>query len=94
MPTYLTTPIAYITTIFEDPFVSPQSQSTYNSATYPLATRVGMRYVYYNPPANIEANSNTDVVEQARRMGWAVVALWLRARQNSVARSCCDARAV
>ncbi|MGC8741327.1 MAG: prepilin-type N-terminal cleavage/methylation domain-containing protein [Candidatus Sumerlaeaceae bacterium] len=45
IPNYLTTPIGYVTSLYEDPFVV--QTSTYSSATYPAATRVGMRYVYY-----------------------------------------------
>ncbi|MDK2970586.1 MAG: hypothetical protein PWP23_341 [Candidatus Sumerlaeota bacterium] len=44
IPTYLTTPVAYITSVFEDPFVS--QDSTFSSSVYPPS--VGKRYAYYN----------------------------------------------
>jgi prepilin-type N-terminal cleavage/methylation domain-containing protein len=46
MPNYITTPIAYITSLPYDPFV--QLDSTWSNATYPVDTRVGERFVYYN----------------------------------------------
>ena len=46
LTTYLTTPIAYISTMFLDPFVLEDS-SWWNSC-YPLESKVGMRYVYYS----------------------------------------------
>lgn len=45
MPTFLTTPIQYVTSMFEDPFV--KADTAWSNNTYPLATRVGMRYAYY-----------------------------------------------
>jgi type II secretory pathway pseudopilin PulG len=44
-PSYLTTPIAYITSLPLDPFVS--QKVTFTSAVYPASSEVGKRYVYY-----------------------------------------------
>jgi prepilin-type N-terminal cleavage/methylation domain-containing protein len=46
LPTYLTTPIAYITSILHDPFVS-QDNTFVTSTVYPPSTEVGKRYAYY-----------------------------------------------
>ncbi|MBX3727646.1 MAG: prepilin-type N-terminal cleavage/methylation domain-containing protein [Candidatus Sumerlaeia bacterium] len=46
LPTYLTTPIAYTTSIFLDPFVS--QDSTFSNACYPVESQVGKRYAYFN----------------------------------------------
>jgi prepilin-type N-terminal cleavage/methylation domain-containing protein len=50
MPSYVTTPIAYITSLTEDPFITKTSGTavTVSSAVYPLPNRIGHRYVYYN----------------------------------------------
>ncbi len=45
LPTYLTTPMAYITSILYDPFVS--QDNTWFNSVYPPSTQVGKRYVYY-----------------------------------------------
>ena len=52
VPTYLTTPIAYMTSVTFDPFVS--QQTTFSNATYPPETHVGKRYVYYYTPYHLE----------------------------------------
>ncbi|MCD6384435.1 prepilin-type N-terminal cleavage/methylation domain-containing protein [Candidatus Sumerlaeota bacterium] len=54
IPTYLTTPIAYLTSIevAYDPFVV--RESTWYSSYYPRDTRVGERYVYYNSKFHAE----------------------------------------
>jgi prepilin-type N-terminal cleavage/methylation domain-containing protein len=53
IPTFITTPIAYITSIPIDPFVS--SNTTFSSTCYPEATQVGKRYVYYQSKLHVEA---------------------------------------
>jgi type II secretion system protein G len=45
IPNYLTTPVGYITSLYFDPFVP--NTSTFSNSTYPVSTRVGERYVYY-----------------------------------------------
>ncbi|GAB4318394.1 MAG: hypothetical protein Kow0059_11850 [Candidatus Sumerlaeia bacterium] len=45
LPNFLTTPIAYITSLPLDPFVT--QQTTWSSTLYPPETEVGKRYVYY-----------------------------------------------
>jgi len=46
VPNHLTTPLAYMTALTYDPFVA--KSSTWSSSTYPIATRVGERYAYFN----------------------------------------------
>ncbi len=46
MPTYLTTPIAYMTSLPFDPFV--KSDSTFSNSVYPISSRVGERYTWFN----------------------------------------------
>lgn len=46
VPNYLTTPIAFMTSITLDPFVN--QKSTWWDTVYPIQTQVGKRYVYYN----------------------------------------------
>lgn len=60
-PSFLTTPISYITSIPEDPFVNQGGPSYFTSAVYPLSSRVGARYAYfywqfYLNPANGGSN--------------------------------------
>lgn len=45
IPSYITTPISYMTSIPEDVFVPA---STFSNPTYPLSTRVGFRFAYFN----------------------------------------------
>ncbi len=59
-PNYLTTPIAYLTSLPEDVFLP---QSTFSNGTYPEGTRVGYRYAYfywdwYLNPANGGSSPN------------------------------------
>jgi len=49
-PTYLTTPISYITSIPLDPFVRLGDPSYFTSALYPAESLVGSRYAYFNWP--------------------------------------------
>ncbi len=46
LSSYLTTPMAYITSLPHDPFV--EQQSTWHNAIYPIQTGVGKRYAYYD----------------------------------------------
>ena len=46
VPNHITTPIAYMTSLVYDPFVD--KSSTFFNTVYPVASRVGERYVYYN----------------------------------------------
>lgn len=46
MPTFYTTPIAYVTSIMLDPFVDKRT-ATFTSTAYPAESMVGFRYVYY-----------------------------------------------
>lgn len=54
IPTYLTTPIAYLSSIEVaiDPFVT--KESTWSSSYYPVITKVGQRYVYYHSKFHAE----------------------------------------
>ncbi|MDX1971129.1 MAG: prepilin-type N-terminal cleavage/methylation domain-containing protein [Candidatus Sumerlaeia bacterium] len=47
MPSYLTTPISYITSLSEDPFVTQGGPNYFSNALYPVSTRVGSRYAYF-----------------------------------------------
>jgi len=46
LPSYLTSPVDYLTALTLDPFVS--DTSTWSNSIYPPATQVGKRYAYYN----------------------------------------------
>jgi prepilin-type N-terminal cleavage/methylation domain-containing protein len=46
VPTYLTTPIAYLSSLTIDPFVT--QDSTFSNICYPEGTNVGKRYSYYS----------------------------------------------
>lgn len=60
MPSYITTPIAYITKLTYDPFV--EKQSTWYNAIYPIQTGVGQRYVYYDTALMVsKVNNGSDV---------------------------------
>ena len=48
-PSYLTTPIAYLTSLPLDPFVS--TKVTFSNAVYPPTSGIGQRYVYYETVA-------------------------------------------
>ena len=56
VPSYLTTPIAFMTSITYDPFVS--QNSTWWNAVYPIGTQVGKRYVYYNTKVLVIVNGS------------------------------------
>ncbi len=45
-PTYLTSPISYLSSLSYDPFV--KSTSTFSNAVYDASSRVGERYAYFN----------------------------------------------
>jgi type II secretion system protein G len=52
IPNYLTTPVAYVTALYQDPFVT--QNNTFTSATYPYETMVGKRYVYYETEGMVQ----------------------------------------
>jgi len=52
IPNYLTTPVAYVTALYQDPFVT--QDNTFTSATYPYETMVGKRYVYYETEGMVQ----------------------------------------
>ncbi len=52
IPNYLTTPVAYVTALYFDPFVT--AATTFSSTRYPVATRVGERYVYYETEGMVQ----------------------------------------
>jgi type II secretion system protein G len=52
IPNYLTTPVAYVTALYQDPFVT--QNNTFTSATYPYETMVGKRYVYYETQGMVQ----------------------------------------
>lgn len=56
MSSYLTTPIAYISSLPFDPFV-PQESTWWNSY-YPRETQVGKRYAYYDTVSLVEVTMN------------------------------------
>ncbi|MGF1574192.1 MAG: prepilin-type N-terminal cleavage/methylation domain-containing protein [Sumerlaeia bacterium] len=49
-PSYITTPVSYLSSIPEDPFVKLGDPSYFSSAVYPAEARVGSRYAYFNWP--------------------------------------------
>ncbi len=52
VPNYLTTPVAFMTSITYDPFVL--QQSTWYDDKYPIETQVGKRYAYYHTKLLVE----------------------------------------
>ena len=53
---YITTPIAYMTSMVFDPFV--EKNNTFTNTVYPDSTQVGKRYAYYNVPGIILVNGS------------------------------------
>jgi len=56
LPSYLTSPVAYIKSLPFDPFV--EEQSTWSNTYYPVSSGVGKRYVYYQTQFMVEDNGD------------------------------------